>query len=58
MYDVKTAVVIPAYNVADSLNSVILSIPDTIDYIIVVDDKCPHTSGKHTEKLDMKNLFV
>lgn len=58
MDDVKTAVVIPAYNVANSLHSVILSVPDTIDYIIVVDDKCPHSSGKQVEHMGIKNLFV
>ena len=58
MDDAKTAVVIPAYRVADSLNNVVLSIPDIIDYIIVVDDNCPSLSGKHAEKLDRKNLVV
>ncbi|MBF0317737.1 MAG: glycosyltransferase family 2 protein [Nitrospirae bacterium] len=42
---VKTAVVIPAYKVADKIGAVIRSIPASIDTIIVVDDKCPQRSG-------------
>ncbi|KJU83074.1 glycosyl transferase family protein [Candidatus Magnetobacterium bavaricum] len=42
---VKTAVVIPAYKVADKIEAVIRSIPASIDTIIVVDDKCPQRSG-------------
>ncbi|MBF0539353.1 MAG: glycosyltransferase family 2 protein [Nitrospirae bacterium] len=41
----KTAVVIPAYKVADKIEVVVRSIPASIDTIIVVDDKCPQRSG-------------
>jgi glycosyltransferase involved in cell wall biosynthesis len=48
----KIAVVIPAYNVLKHLKDVIISIPDFVDKIIVVDDKCPQNSGKIVENLD------
>ncbi len=47
MFDTKiTAVVIPAYKASNHLKTVIGGIPDMIDHIIVVDDKCPQNSGK------------
>lgn len=55
---VKTAVVVPCYKVADHINKVILSIPDFIDHIIVVDDKCPQSSGEIAEKTNKNNLVV
>ena len=48
----KIAVVIPAYNVLKHLKDVIISIPDFVDKIIVVDDKCQQNSGKIVENLD------
>lgn len=54
----KIAVVIPAYKVAEYIKGVIISIPEIIDHIIVVDDKCPQSSGKEAEKLNRKNLIV
>lgn len=54
----KIAVVIPAYNVADHIEGVISSIPENIDSIIVVDDKCPHLSGRKAELLKRKGLIV
>ena len=45
----SVAVVIPAYKVADSIVSVIESIPEAIRHIIVVDDGCPQGSGKIVE---------
>jgi dolichol-phosphate mannosyltransferase len=58
MHKVKTAVVIPAFKVVDSIRDVILSIPANIDHIIVVDDHCPYSSGKEAEKLNKKNVVV
>lgn len=58
MDDVKIAVVIPAYKVVDHIQDVILSIPENIDHIIVIDDKCPHASGREAEKLNKKNVVV
>jgi dolichol-phosphate mannosyltransferase len=55
---IKIAVVIPAYKVANTIKELILSMPDTIDYFIVIDDKCPHFSGKEAEKLNRENLIV
>lgn len=54
----KTAVVIPAYKVADKIKDVILSIPEEIEHIIVVDDKCPESSGAEAVKLNDKRVTV
>lgn len=42
----KTAVVIPTYKAAAHLEDVIRGLPEMIDHIIVVDDKCPQNTGK------------
>ncbi|WP_040335640.1 glycosyltransferase family 2 protein [Candidatus Magnetobacterium casense] len=57
----KTAVVIPAYKVADKIGGVIRSVPASIGTIIVVDDKCPQYSGDvaaATEGVDKDRLVV
>jgi glycosyltransferase involved in cell wall biosynthesis len=46
----SVAVVIPAYNVANQIASVLSSIPKEIKHIIVVDDACPEGSGDNVEK--------
>jgi glycosyltransferase involved in cell wall biosynthesis len=56
--NVRIAVVIPAYRVADTIKKVILSIPDAVDYIIAVDDACPDRSGEKAEKTERRNLVV
>ena len=56
--DLKIAVVIPAFKVVESIKDVILSVPTYIDYIIVVDDHCPFSSGKEVEKLNKTNVTV
>ncbi len=48
----KIAAIIPAYKVASRIKDVILSLPDNIDHIIVVDDRCPDFSGKEAEKIN------
>lgn len=58
MFKGKVAVVIPAFKVVNQIKNVILSIPDTIDHIIVVDDKCPYDSGNIAEKLNKENVLV
>jgi dolichol-phosphate mannosyltransferase len=58
MHDIKIAVVIPAYKVAEYIKNVVLSIPENIDHIIVVDDKCPNSSGREAEKIKGKNVTV
>lgn len=58
MYGVKVAVIIPAYKVVEHIKDIILSIPETVNHIIVVDDKCPCSSGKEAEKLNRKNVIV
>jgi len=42
----KIAVVIPAYKATAHLEQVIKGLPEIVDHIIVVDDKCPQNSGK------------
>lgn len=54
----KIGVVIPAFKVHKQICGVIQSLPPTVDYIIVVDDKCPHFSGKEAQKLSNKRLEV
>lgn len=40
----KIAVVIPSYKVARHLEDLIHGIPEFVNFIIVVDDKCPQNS--------------
>ena len=54
----KIGVVIPAYKVLQQIRGVILSLPSTIDHIIVVDDKCPQFSGKEAQKIGDKRVEV
>jgi len=56
----KIAIVIPAYDVADQIEEVVLSVHayDFVDYIIVVDDQCPHSSGRIAEGMQLNNLIV
>ena len=44
--------------VANSIQEVVLSIPEIIDHVIVVDDKCPESSGKQAEKLNRSNVII
>ncbi|MBN1456381.1 MAG: glycosyltransferase family 2 protein [Sedimentisphaerales bacterium] len=55
---IKKAVVIPAYKVISTVTKVVNSIPEFIDFIIVVDDKCPEGSGKKAESLDNPRVTV
>ncbi|MBF0343773.1 MAG: glycosyltransferase [Nitrospirae bacterium] len=54
----KTAVVIPVYKAADKIETVILSIPDNVDVIIVVDDGCPQRSGDIAAAINQDRLIV
>jgi dolichol-phosphate mannosyltransferase len=47
----KVAVIIPAYRVAQSIVSVVQSIPHSIGAIYVVDDCCPEASGRVVDKV-------
>lgn len=58
MAKIKKAVIIPAYKVSQQIKKVASSIPQFIDYIIVVDDKCPDSSGKEAEKINDKRIIV
>ena len=55
----STVVVIPAFNVAKEIISVIEKIDESVTKIIVVDDKCPQKSGKIVnQKCNDKRLVV
>ncbi len=58
MKTVKTAVVIPSYNVARTIRNVVSTVPDDIDHIIVVDDCCPESSGNRAESLNKGKVLV
>ncbi len=56
MYDnLKIAVVIPTYKAQNHIELVIKGIPDLVDHILIVDDKCPQQSGKTAQKLSEKD---
>jgi len=46
----KTAVIIPAYKVKKHILNLIPKIGSEVDFIVVVDDKCPENSGKFVEE--------
>lgn len=54
----KLVVVIPSYKVDKYIKNVIEEIPDFIQYIIVIDDKCPNNSGKIAESLNDERVSV
>ena len=54
----KIGVVIPAYKVVKQIRNVIQSLPSTVEHIIVVDDKCPYSSGKEAEKINDKRIEI
>ena len=52
------AVVIPCYKVSKQLKEVLLSVPEFIDFIIVVDDACPENSGNIARDLNSDKIYV
>ena len=55
----KISVVIPSYKVKRHLLGVIESIPDFVEKIYIVDDKCPEGSGKYiVENCHDSRVFV
>ncbi|MBT3980681.1 MAG: glycosyltransferase family 2 protein [Bacteriovoracaceae bacterium] len=53
-----TAIVIPCYKVKDHIRSVVTSIPEFIDHIIVVDDCCPENSLEQISDLAQTNSKI
>lgn len=57
----KVAAVIPCYRVRDKIVAVVQSLVGRVDYIFVVDDKCPENSGQwlgeHCKYPSLKVLF-
>lgn len=54
----KISVVIPSYKVSRHILEVINSMPNFVDYIIIIDDKCPQDSGKIAETSDDNRVIV
>lgn len=54
----KIAVVIPCYKVSKHLKDVLLSIPEFVDDIIVIDDACPENSGTIARNQEKSNIHV
>lgn len=54
----KIAVVIPSYKVTKHILNVIKDVPNFINHIIIVDDKCPENSGKIAETSDDNRVII
>jgi len=54
----NVVVVIPSYNVANHILEVIHDIPDFVQHIIVIDDKCPQESGYIVQTLNNSRITV
>ena len=50
LYNNKISVVIPTYKASQKILVTLRGIPDFVDNIFVVDDKCPENSGQKVEK--------
>jgi dolichol-phosphate mannosyltransferase len=51
----KVAVIIPCYYVAEKLENVINTLPDFVNCVIVVDDKCPQNSWQIAHRAQSEN---
>ena len=51
---IKIAIVIPCYKVSTILNNVLKKIPNFIDNIYLVDDKCPENSVRKIKSKSKK----
>jgi len=58
MSGLKTAVVIPAYKVVKHIKDVVSSVPESVAFVIVVDDACPEGSGNEARAAGRENLTV
>ncbi|MCB5250065.1 MAG: glycosyltransferase family 2 protein [Sulfurimonadaceae bacterium] len=54
----NVVVIIPSYKVSEYIKGVIQDIPAFVKYIIVIDDKCPHNSGKIAESINDERVIV
>ena len=54
----KIVVVIPTFKALSTIQKVIDTVPEFVDHIVVVDDKCPQESGKHVLKLANNRVTV
>lgn len=53
----KIAVVIPSFKVKKFLKQVVLTLPEFVDFVIVIDDKCPQKSYEVVEGLDKVTII-
>lgn len=54
----KISIVIPVYNVGEGIVDLVKRIPDFVDQVYIVDDKCPMNTGKNYENSDQSNKKV
>lgn len=54
----KIAVIIPSYKVNDHIEEVIRTLPEMVDFVIVVDDCCPENSGNLVKAMDLSHVVV
>ena len=50
----KIAIVIPCYKVSNIINNVIINLPNFVDNIYLIDDKCPENSLKYIKSKSKK----
>jgi glycosyltransferase involved in cell wall biosynthesis len=54
----KISVILPAYNVKKHIEATIRSLPEFIDMVIIVDDKCPQNTGEYANSLNLDKVSV
>lgn len=56
--DLKIWIVIPMFRVRGAIENVLMKIPDWVEGVIAVDDKCPENSGDFVESLNYARVAV
>lgn len=54
----KLAVLIPCYRCKSHIEKVVKGLPEFVDQILIIDDKCPEQTGKFAQSLNIPNLNV
>lgn len=54
----RIAVIIPCYKVQKEIEQVVRTVPDFVDGIFVIDDRCPAESGKLVQALNLPRVKV
>ncbi len=55
---INITVVIPSYKVKSHIENVVKTLPDFVNNIVVIDDKCPQGSGEFIESLNIPKVTV